>query len=134
MKRLVVVADNSLIVRAVRLGLRGSDEFEVLSYICEREGSASRIVNAAPDAVLIDDMNEADHVIDLIRDLKELDEKLVVMVLTVRVQGSWTERALSAGASGAISKSIQSIALGTLVRESIKGHTSTRPARWRQSR
>ena len=122
MKRLVVVADNSLIVRAVRLGLRGSEGFEVLAYVCGRDGSASRIVDAAPDAVLIDDMNESDHVIDLIRDLKELADKLVVMVLTVRVQGSWAERALSAGASGAISKSIQPVALGTLVRESIKGH------------
>lgn len=122
MKRLVVVADNSLIVRAVRLGLRGNDGFEVLAYVCGADGSASRIVDAAPDAVLIDDMNESDHVVDMIRDLKELSDKLVVMVLTVRVQGLWVERALSAGASGAISKSIQPIALGTLVRESIKGH------------
>jgi DNA-binding NarL/FixJ family response regulator len=122
MKRLIVVADNSLIVRAVRLGVRESDGFEILSYVCGRDGGAGRIVDAAPDVVLIDDMDEADHVIDLIRDLKELADKLVVMVLTVRVRGAWAERALGAGASGAISKSIQPIALGTLVRESVKGH------------
>jgi DNA-binding NarL/FixJ family response regulator len=128
MKRLVVVADNSLIVRAVRLGLRGSEGFEVLAYVCGADGSARRIVDAAPDVVLIDDMNESDHVIDLIGDLSELDAKLLVMALTVRVQGLWAGRALSAGASGAISKSIQPIALGTLVRESVKGNIVHAPA------
>lgn len=138
MKRLIVVADNSLIVRAVRLAMRGGEGLEILAYVCGRDGDASRIVAAAPDVVLIDDMDESDHVIDLIRNLKELADKLAVMVLTVRVHGAWAERALGAGASGAISKSIQPIALGTLVRESVKGHivhaptaaavTSSKPA------
>lgn len=123
MKRLIVVADNSLIVRAVRFAMRGSEGLEILAYVCGRDGDASRIVAAAPDVVLVDDMNEADHVIDLIRDLKEqADAKVSVMVLTVRVHGPWAERALGAGASGAISKAIQPIALGTLVRESVDGH------------
>ena len=123
MKRLIVVADNSLIVRAVRFAMRGSEGLEILAYVCGRDGDASKIVAAAPDVVLVDDMNEADHVIDLIRDLNELaDDKVSVMVLTVRVHGAWAERALGAGASGAISKAIQPIALGTLVRESVDGH------------
>ena len=120
MKRLVVIADSSLIVQAVRLGLRGAQGFEVLSYLCRPGADATRVVDAAPDAVLVDDMNESDHAITFIRELKELDPGLVVMVLTVRVRSGWTGQALAAGASAAISKSIQPLVLGTLVSESLK--------------
>ena len=49
MKRLVVVADNSLIVEAIRIGLRTSGEFDLLGHANGRRTSARTIVDAAPD-------------------------------------------------------------------------------------
>ena len=59
MKRLVVVADNSLIVEAIAIGLRKSGEFKLLGHVNGRTGSVRTIVDAAPDVVLVDDMERS---------------------------------------------------------------------------
>ena len=48
MKRLVVVADNPLIVAAIRSGVRANSALELLGYVDPREASAARIADAAP--------------------------------------------------------------------------------------
>ncbi len=128
MKRLIVVADNSLIVDAVRIGLRDTGTFELLGYVAGRTASASIIADANPDVVLVDDTDQSEQALALIHDLKERREHIVVIVLTVRMSGRWLERALEAGASGAISKAIQPGALATLVREALSGHIVHSPA------
>ena len=60
MKRLVVVADNSLIVEAIRIGLRASGEFNLLGHANGRRTSARAIVAAGPDVVLVDDMDHSE--------------------------------------------------------------------------
>jgi DNA-binding NarL/FixJ family response regulator len=127
-KRVIVIADNTLIVHAVRLALRGGSGLELFAHASGPGASLRKIVDVAPDVVLLDDMGESERVIALIRELKKLDEGLVVMLLTARLQGPWLRRALAAGASGAISKSVRPSVLGTLVRESVKGHIIHAPA------
>ncbi len=122
MKRLVVVADNSLIAEAVRLGLRSAGGFELLGYVNGQTASIRTITDADPDVVLLDDMDQSERAIELIRNLKEQEKDIAVMVLTGKLAGRWLERALAAGACGAISKSVQPNVVGTLVRETINGH------------
>jgi DNA-binding NarL/FixJ family response regulator len=122
MKRLVVVADNSLIVEAIRIGLRASGEFNLLGHANGRRTSARTIVDAAPDVVLVDDMDHSDLAVSLIRGIKEENEDITILVLTVRMDPEWLDRVFEAGASGAISKAIQPVALSTLVRETLDGH------------
>ena len=131
MKRLVVVADNSLIVEAIRIGLRTSGGFNLLGYANGRRTSAKTIVGAAPDVVLVDDMDHSELAVSLIRGIKEACEAITVLVLTVRMDPEWLDRVFDAGASGAISKAIQPVALSTLVRETLDGHVihvGSRPA------
>ena len=45
-KRLVVVADNSLIVEAIAIGLRKSGAFKLLGHVNARTGSIQAIVEA----------------------------------------------------------------------------------------
>ena len=45
-----------------------------------------------------------------------------MLVLTIDMRGEWIGRALAAGASGALSKSLHPSALTTLIRESANGH------------
>jgi DNA-binding NarL/FixJ family response regulator len=122
MKRLVVVADNSLIVEAIRIGLRASGEFNLLGHANGRRTSARTIVDTAPDVVLIDDMDHSELALSLIRAIKEENEAITVLVLTVRMDPEWLDEVFDAGASGAISKAIQPVALSTLVRETLDGH------------
>jgi DNA-binding NarL/FixJ family response regulator len=128
MKRLALVADNALILDAVRKGLRDRGMFELIGYVDARRASADAIVGARPDVVLVDDMDQSETAISLIRELHDLDATITILVLMVRMQGDWLERALAAGAEGAISKLVHPIALGTLVREALNKNIAHSPA------
>ena len=69
MKRLVVVADNPLIVGAIRLGLRDSGTFELLGYADPCKATAASIVQAGAEVVLVDQADSSDVAIALIRGL-----------------------------------------------------------------
>ncbi len=131
MRRVVVVADNPLIVGAIRSGLRESGAFELLGYIDPRKATATRIIQAGAEVVLVDEADGSEPAVALIRALKEQQEEIKVIVLTLRMEGEWLERAFEAGANGAMSKAIHPSALATLVREAVSGHIVHSPARVR---
>ena len=128
MKRLVVIADNPLIVGAIRAGLRESGAFEFLGYVDPRKTTAARITQAGAQVVLVDEADDSEPALSLIRSLKELDEDIKAIVLTLRMEGDWLERAFAAGADCAMSKAIYPVALATLVREAVAGHILHSPA------
>lgn len=122
MKRIVVVADNPLIVGAIRSGLRDNGSFQLLGYADPRKTTAARIVQAGAEVVLVDELDSSDTAIALIRDLKSQDDEIRVIVLTHQMKGEWLERAFEAGATGAMSKAIHPSALSTLLRAVVSGH------------
>jgi len=61
-------------------------------------------------------------------------EDVKIIVLTLRMEGEWLERAFEAGADGAMSKAIHPAALATLVREAVNGHIVHSPARLRRTK
>ncbi len=122
MTRLIVVADNSLIVEAIRTGLRDSGEFQLVGYADPRKARPSMIAETRVDLVLVDEGDHSPEAVELIRGIKEESEETTIIVLTVDMDGNWLRRALAAGASGAISKSVHPVALVTLVREALSGH------------
>jgi DNA-binding NarL/FixJ family response regulator len=122
MKRLIVVADNSLIVETIRLSLRQSGGFHVLGYVDARSTPARTVVEARPDVVLIDDMQHSPQAIEFLREIRAQDDRASLILLTVRMDSDWLQEAFAAGASGAISKSIHPVALATLLRETVNGN------------
>ena len=84
-KRIVLVADNSLIVDALRVGLRKSGEFNLVGYADTRRTSAATIVGVEPDAVLLDDADRSEPAIELIRELQVADADLPVLVVTLEM-------------------------------------------------
>ena len=97
MKRLVVVADNPLIVGAIRSGLRDNVTFELLGYADPRKATAAGIVRTGAEVVLVDEADSSDVAIALIRSLKEQDDDIQVIVLTLQMKGEWLERAFRPG-------------------------------------
>ena len=122
MQRLVVVADNSLILEAISIGLRHSGEFRLLGHVDARAVSWRSIVDAAPDVVLIDDMDRSDDALELIRRIKSASPATAVIVLTMSMDADWLDAIFDAGAGGTISKATHPAALATLVRETVSGH------------
>ena len=133
MKRLVVVADNPLIVGAIRTGLRESGAFELLGYVDPRKTTAARLTEVGADVVLVDEGGESEAAITLIQSLREQDDEIKVIVLTLRMEGEWLERAFAAGANGAMSKAIHPTALATLIRAAVAGHIVHSPASLRSA-
>ena len=121
-KRIVVVADNSLIVDALRVGLRKSGEFNLVGHADTRRTSAATIVGVEPDAVLLDDADRSEPAIELIRELKVEDADLPVIVLTLEMSPEWLDHVFNAGATGVISKATHPLALSTLLRATLNGH------------
>lgn len=121
-KRLVLVAENSLIVVALRAGLRESGEFNLVGYADPRRTSAATILAVRPDAVLVDDVDQSDCAIELIRELRLEAEQLSILVLTLDMSPDWLEQVFNAGATGAISKATHLLGLPTLLRATLNGH------------
>jgi DNA-binding NarL/FixJ family response regulator len=128
MKRLIVVADNPLIAGAIGSALRNSDTLQLLGYLDPANATAARIRQAAADVVLVDESDDPEPAVALIRALKETsrDDQVVIM-LTMRMEGAWLQRTLDAGADGALSKALHPAALGTLIREVVSGHIMHSP-------
>jgi DNA-binding NarL/FixJ family response regulator len=129
----VIVADNSLIVQAIRIGFRQSGEFNLVGRADGRRASAETIVGAHPDVILFDDMDRSERALSLIGEIIALDEAVSVLVLSVHLEASWLQRLFDAGAIGAISKATQPAALATLVRETVSGHIYHRLAAIKQA-
>jgi DNA-binding NarL/FixJ family response regulator len=121
-KRLVVVADNSLIVEAIAIGLRKSGAFKLLGHVNARTGPIHAVVEAEPDVVLVDDLDGSDESVELVSRIKAESDRVAVIVLSTSMDPEWLDAIFAAGAAGAISKATHPAALATLVRETIDGH------------
>jgi DNA-binding NarL/FixJ family response regulator len=122
MKRLVIVADNSLIVEAIRIGLRTTTEFNLVGYADPRKTSATTIIGAQPDVVLLDDMEHSERSVELARELVAENASLMIIVLSVDMDATWVDHVFNAGASVVISKATHPVAMATLLRETLQGH------------
>ena len=127
-RRLVIVADNSLIVEAIRLGFRASGEFKLVGYANGHTTTARTILGAHPDAILLDDMDQSQRSIELLRAIRSEDKTVAMLILSIQLAEDWLDQAFSAGATAVISKATQPAALATLVRETLNGHIVHRPS------
>lgn len=121
MKRLAVVAEDSLIVEAIGIALRKSGEFNLVAHLEGRTAAAQEIVAAEPEVVLIDEMERPEHTLGLIRQIKAADEEITVIVLTLSPESAQLDEMFEAGASAAVSKAAHPQALATLIRETLEG-------------
>jgi DNA-binding NarL/FixJ family response regulator len=124
----VIVDDNSLIVDAIRMGLRASDEFKLVGCANGRTTAARTILDAQPDAILLDDMDQSERSIELLRGIRSKDQNVALVLLSIRLVEDWLDRVFRAGATAVISKATQPAAVATLVRETLNGHIVHRPS------
>jgi DNA-binding NarL/FixJ family response regulator len=120
-KRLAVVAEDSLIVEAIGIALRKSGEFNLVAHLDGRSAAAEEIVAAHPEVVLIDEMEGADRTLGLIRQIRAADEDITVIVLTLSPEPAQLDEMFEAGAGAAVSKAAHPQALATLIRETLEG-------------
>jgi DNA-binding NarL/FixJ family response regulator len=126
MKRLLIVADHSLVVQAIRLALRQTAGFQVVGCFDGRGSVREALVQLRPDVVMVDDMQDRDHAIARLNEVSEQCPDAKSILLTVQMDDEWLASAFEAGAHAAVSKSVHPVSLGTLLREVCKGNIAQR--------
>ena len=122
MKRLMIVADHSFVVQAIRLALRQTAGFQVVGFFDGRGSVRNALQELRPDVVLVDDMQEADNALARLREIAEEVPQAKSMLLTLQMDSEWLEQAFDAGAHAVVSKTVHPVSLGTLLREISHGN------------
>ena len=122
MKRLMIVADHSFVVQAIRLALRQTAGFQVVGFFDGRGSVRNALQELRPDVVLVDDMQEAENALARLREIAEEAPQAKSMLLTLQMESDWLEQAFEAGAHAVVSKTVHPVSLGTLLREISHGN------------
>jgi len=121
-KRLLIVADHSLVIHGIRLALRQTAGFQVAGFVDGRVAISGALERVDPDIVLMDDMQEPEHALARLREIATLKPAAQTVLITLRMDDEWVQEAFDAGAHAVISKSVHPVALGTLLREISQGN------------
>ena len=128
MKRLLIIASQSMIANAIRLALRQTTGFEFIGSIDGRQPAARALAELRPDVVLVDDMSERGAAFARMREVSEAAPLAPCIFIAERMDEDWLEQAFGAGASAVVSKSVHAVAMGTLLREISEGTVVHRPS------
>jgi DNA-binding NarL/FixJ family response regulator len=122
MQRLLIIADHSLVVNAIRLALRQTAGFQVVGFVDGRRNVRAQLQELAPEVVVVDDMQCQADAIERLREVAEELPSAKALLLTARMDEDWLGEAFEAGAHAAVSKSVHPVALGTLLRETVRSN------------
>ncbi|MEA2232143.1 MAG: hypothetical protein QOD83_1959 [Solirubrobacteraceae bacterium] len=130
MKRLLIVADHSLVAHSIRLALKQTVGFQVVGVIDGRDSAQAALVDLGPDVVLVDDMHDPrvtemrhpDHALARLREAVEHAPRAQRLLLTLRMNDAWMNEVFEAGAHAVLSKSMHPVSLGTMLREVVRGN------------
>jgi DNA-binding NarL/FixJ family response regulator len=133
MKRLLIIADHSLVVHAIRLALRQTAGFKVVGFVDGRQSVRQHLLDANPDVVLVDDMHVRQHALDRLAEVCEHAPQATSILLAGSMDEDSLDEIFTAGASTVVSKAVHPVALGTLLREVVQGNVLHAPRRQKPS-
>jgi DNA-binding NarL/FixJ family response regulator len=130
MKRLLIVANHSLVAHSIRLALKQTVGFEVAGVVDGRRSARDTLLGLQPDVVVVDDMHDpgaadalhTDHPLARLREAADHAPAAQRLLLTLRMEEAWINEAFEAGAHAVLSKSMHSVSLGTMLREVVRGN------------
>jgi DNA-binding NarL/FixJ family response regulator len=122
MKRLVIVADHSLVVEAIRLSLRQTAGFELVGYVNGAKPVSSPLVEVKPDIVIVDDMGSPELATARVTEIARALPDVRILLLTMAMDAEWLDGALAAGAHAVLCKGLHPSSFATLVREVVNGN------------
>lgn len=119
--RLLLVDDHPLVRERIAELVRHEPDL----VVCAEAASAAEAIRAVreqtPDMAIIDITLKDSYGIELIKQLKDLDPKLPMLVLSMHEESMYGERALRAGAKGYLSKDQASSNIVDAIRRILRG-------------
>jgi DNA-binding NarL/FixJ family response regulator len=126
MKRLMIVADHSLAVHAIRLALRQTAGFRVVGFFDGRGSIRQALLDVSPDVVVVDDMQHSANALARMHEIADAAPDAKSLLLTLRMDEDWLDKAFAAGIDAVVSKTVHPVSLGTLLREICQGTVALR--------
>ena len=130
MKRLIIVADHSLVAHSIRLALKQTTGFKVVGVIDGRVTARDALMDLRPDVVLVDEMYDAradgaqrpDHAFARLREAADHAPGAQRLLLTLHMDEERLNEVFEAGAHAVLSKGMHPVSLGTMLREVVRGN------------
>ena len=127
MKRLIIVADHSLVAHSIRQALKQTAGFRIVAVIDGRTTARDALMDLRPDVVLIDDMHGAradgpDHAFARLREAADHAPRAQRLLLATRMDDQRLSELFAAGAHAVLSKAMHPVSLGTMLREVVRGN------------
>jgi DNA-binding NarL/FixJ family response regulator len=130
MKRLIIVADHSLVAHNIRLALKQTAGFRIVGVIDGRMNARDALMDLRPDVVLVDEMHDAradgaqrpDHAFARLREAADHAPGAQRLLLTLRMDEERLNEVFEAGAHAVLSKGMHPVSLGTMLREVVRGN------------
>ena len=102
--RILIVDDHPMVRAGLALVIGGESDFELCGEAAGAIEAMRLAQQSKPDLMVVDISLEEGSGIDLIKQLRAVDENVKVLVSSMHDENLFAERALQAGASGFISK------------------------------
>ncbi|HEY7621996.1 MAG TPA: response regulator transcription factor [Solirubrobacteraceae bacterium] len=120
-RRVLVVANNSGIVYAFRRVLRQTSGFTLVGYVAGHAPVGAIVADARPDVVIVDDLGAPTEAVKRIAEVHGAVPGAKVVLLVPDTSLDWIEDAVRSGAHAVLSKTIDPVSAGTLLREIVRG-------------
>ncbi len=115
------MANHSGIVYAFRRVLRQTSGFTLVGYVAGHGPVGAIVADARADVVIVDDLGAPAEAIKRISEVHTAAPAAKVVLLVPDTGVAWVEDAVRAGAHAVLSKAIDPVSAGTLLREIVRG-------------
>lgn len=123
--RVLLADDHRIFLEGLRAILE--PEFEIVSAVQDGRTLVAEAKRLSPDVVVADISMPGLNGIDAARQVREIDEDIKIVFLTMHSQVSYAASAFEAGASGFVVKHSAPQELITAIRETMQGRTYVTP-------
>lgn len=120
--RVLLVDDNPLVNEHLRALLEAEEDLTVCGEAQDAPAALTLIRQQMPDLVILDISLRSSNGLDLLKDIKALQARPAVLVLTMHDEVRYAERALEGGATGYITKEEATGNVLLAVRKVLAGH------------
>ena len=123
--RVLLADDHKIVVEGLRSLLE--PEFDLVGTVADGRALMVTAQKLLPDVIVADISMPLLNGIEAVRQIKEKDERIKVVFLTMHPDVTYATRAFEAGASGYVLKHSAPSELVTAIREAIRGRTYVTP-------
>lgn len=126
--RILIVDDHPAVREGLANRISRQADMEVCGEACDGPDAIALVVTSLPDVAIVDITLKTGSGIDLIKQLKDLNPSVRVLVWSMHVDSVYAERALRGGADGYINKEEATEHVIEAIREVLAGKLALNPS------